>query len=466
MKMAEWKQHAVCVLPPYIALKPFREIILYLWLHLSAAGKEEFNLKELEEALRNESESSVNPIIRREYQRCLQVLQYLLKDLVMAELLMVNQKGVYRKGEHFSEFWYLISHVLSVEKLVKWGIYYLTKQGKTFFTSESLVEVIAYKDAKDIEKNLSELVIFEDNEWKKVLEKRNDRWVIKKTYPYVPASLLKPFLISDLRDRLLFSIQVLSQDRTEFATEDVLRFIQLKEQEEVERVLRKLGFKKHRNGWLIGYKNADIFVKDLESPLRLSKGWVEFYCLNILDRGSYSWTELAYMTKADPSTISRSLKRLKKEKLIVPSGEGKWGRRYYITSCDNCPFLTDKETCKSTLISEIESIVREMKMPKPTVDLKRYSNQSLKRFIDLLNQMKMDRTEKTDIQEFRQLCDSMFDQPLHRLLEDQKKAKSIYEKYGPVKVVEEMMEMEYPLPYLYSSAAKKTIKLLTHEKKL
>jgi DNA-binding transcriptional ArsR family regulator len=462
--MAEWKHQVLRVLPPYIALKPFREIVIHLWLHLSAAKKEEFTIAELEEDFRNTVEKTSNPIVKKEYERCLGVLPDLLKALVTAELLIVNQKGVYRKSESFTEFWYFISHVLSVEKLVKWGIYYLTKQGKTFFTSENLVEVIALGDTKDIEKDLSDLVIFEDGEWKKVLEKRNERWIIKKTYPYTPPSLLKPFLISDFHNKLLFSIQVLSQSGTEFVTEDVVKLIQLKEQEEVERVLRKLGFKKHRNEWLTGHKNVDVFIKDLESPLRLPRGWIEINCLNLLDRGSYSWTELVEITKADPSTLSRSLNRLKKAKVIVPKGEGKWGRRYYITNCDNCPFLTDKETCKSALISEIESMMREMKMPKPTVDLKHFSNQVLKRFIDLISEIKMDRTEKTDVQEFRQLIDLMFDSSLISLIEDQKKAKDIYEKHGTVKSVTELMEREYPMPYLYSSAAKKAIRLLTQEK--
>mgnify|MGYP005835245703 CR=1 FL=1 len=464
--MAEWKQQVLRVLPPYIALKPFREITLHLWLHLSATGKEKFTLKELEEDFRNAAEKSVNPIVKGEYERCLPALSDLLQALVKAGLLMVDQKGFHRKSEHFNEFWYFISHVLSVEKLVKWGIYYLTKQGKTFFTSESLVEVVAYEDAKDIEKDLSGLTIFEDNEWKKVLEKQHDRWVIKRTYPYTPASLSGPLLLCDFHNKLLFSIQVLSQDRIGFSTEDVLRLIRLKQQEEVERVLKKLGLKKYRTGWLIEQRNAEAFIKDLESPLRLPRGWVEFYCQNLLDKGSYSWTELLNITKADPSTLSRSLNRLKKEKSIVLKGEGKWGRHYYTTNCDNCPLLTDKETCKNTVISEIESIIKEMKMPKPTADLRRFSNQSLKKFVELLYQMKMDRTEKTDVQEFKELCDSMFDQFLLRMLEDQEKANDIYEKYGPVKDVEKLREKEYPVPYLYSSAAKKTRRLLTQEKKL
>jgi predicted transcriptional regulator len=448
-----------------MALKPLREIILHLWLHLAAVGKEEFTFKELEEDFRNAAEKSVNPIVRGEYERCLPVLSDLLEVLVRAGLLVVDQKGVYKRSEHFNEFWYFISHILSVEKLVKWGIYYLTKQGKTFFTPENLVEVIAPEDVKNIEKGLSDLVIFEDGEWKRVLEKRNERWIIKKIYPYTSPSLLKPFLISDFHNKLLFSIQVLSQNRTEFVTEDVIKLIQLKEQEEVERVLRKLRFKKHRNEWLTGRKNVDAFIEDLESPLRLPRGWIEVNCLNLLDRGSYSWTELVEITKADPSTLSRSLNRLKKAKVIILKGEGKWGRRYYITNCDNCPFLTDKETCKSALISEIESMMREMKMPKPTVDLKHFSNQVLKRFIDLISEIKMDRTEKTDVQEFRQLIDAMFGPSLLLLLEDQEKAKVIYEKYG-VKYATELMEKEYPMPYMYSSAAKKTTRLLTEEKKL
>lgn len=463
MKVVEWKQHALSILPPYVALNPFRQIILQFWLSLPAAGKEEFTLKELEEDLRNKSEKvSVNPIAKRDYQRCLQVLPDLLKALVMAKLLMVNQKEVYRKGEHFSEFWYLIRHVLSVEKLVRWGIYHLVKRGETSFTSESLVEVVAYNDVKDIEENLSELVIFEDNEWKKVLERQNDIWLIKKTYPYTPASLLKPLLISDFHNKLMFIIDLLAQNSTEFATEDVLRLIKLKEQEEVERVLKKLGFKKHYDKWLMRHKNPDVLIEDLESPLRLPRGWVELYCVNLLDEASYSWTELKNIIKADPSTISRSLKRLKNKKFIVPIGEGKWGRRYYITNCDNCPFLTDKETCKKTIISEIESIMEKMKMPKLTIDLKRFSNHSLKRFRALLSQIQMDSIEKTDVKEFRQLCDLMLDQSLPQLLKDQKEAKYLYENFGPIKRVKELMEREYrSLPYLCSSAAKKTIRLLT-----
>src|SRR5208337_2746921 len=243
MKIAEWKQQVLCLLPPYMALKPFREIILHLWLHLAAAGKEEFTLKELEEDFIDAAEKSGNPIVKGEYERCLPALSDLLEALVSAGLLIVDQEGIHRKSEHFNEFWYFISHVLSVEKLVKWGVYYSAKQGRTVFTSESLVEVIAYEDATIIEKNLSRLIIFEDNEWKRVLEKQHDRWIIKKTYPYTPASLLGPLLLCDLDDKLLFSIQVLSQDTKECSTEDVLRLIRLKQREEVERVLKKLDFK-------------------------------------------------------------------------------------------------------------------------------------------------------------------------------------------------------------------------------
>jgi hypothetical protein len=184
MKFNEWKQHTLRILPPYVALKPFREILLHLWLHLPAVKKEQFTLKELQEDFESKSESSTNPIIKMEYHKCLQVLPYFLEKLVAAKLLVVDSKGIYQKSRNFAEFWYLISHVLSVEKLVKWGVYYLANRGKTFFTTENLVEILAPEDLRDIERNLSDLVIFENGEWKKVLEKQNDTWIIKKTYLY------------------------------------------------------------------------------------------------------------------------------------------------------------------------------------------------------------------------------------------------------------------------------------------
>lgn len=92
---------------------------------------------------------------------------------------------------------------------------------------------------------------------------------------------------------------------------------------------------------------------EIGESTRRSPGEIEKDILELIDEGSYSATEISDMLKIDEATISRTLKKLRKNETIILSSFGERGARYFTTNCDNCPFGTTKAACRKESLSYI-----------------------------------------------------------------------------------------------------------------
>lgn len=100
---------------------------------------------------------------------------------------------------------------------------------------------------------------------------------------------------------------------------------------------------------------SHYFVDALEEPSRRSRGELEESILELLDEGSYSNQEIAKTLAVDDTMVSKSMHKLKEKDKIILSSFGQHGTRYFTTNCDNCPFGTNKESCKKESMSFIIS---------------------------------------------------------------------------------------------------------------
>jgi len=108
----------------------------------------------------------------------------------------------------------------------------------------------------------------------------------------------------------------------------------------------------------INHQNDDKLVwhylgDEIGESTRRSPGEIEKDILELIDEGSYSATEISDMLKIDEATISRTLKKLRKNDTIILSSFGERGARYFTTNCDNCPFGTTKAACRKESLSYI-----------------------------------------------------------------------------------------------------------------
>jgi len=161
----------------------------------------------------------------------------------------------------------------------------------------------------------------------------------------------------------------------------------------------------------LGWKfpgTPEKLVENIDEPLRRPKGEVEDASLDILDTGGFSNDQLSRILGADASTISRSIKRLKKERLLVGTGGfGEYSRVYWITNCDNCPWSYKKEDCRKESLEKIITICGELGF-ELKLDLGKYRNQTLRTFAKMLVVAKeqIEAEEyRPDLQEMKELVD-------------------------------------------------------------
>ena len=108
-------------------------------------------------------------------------------------------------------------------------------------------------------------------------------------------------------------------------------------------------------------EELDNVIENLEKPMRTPKGEIEDKCLELLDSGEFSSDQLSQILNADPSTLSRTLKRLKEERWIVGStGFGENRRMYMITNCNNCPWDLEKQECRNESIQKIVTALSDI----------------------------------------------------------------------------------------------------------
>gem|GEM_PF-5112358 len=462
MLRADWKQKVLSIIPPRLVLGAYRNILGHIHLSIPVRFKrEEFTCQELEDAITSLARTlKQGHVVIAESERCLKILPQVVQKLVDAGLL-VYRNGRYRKSRDFSGFWYITRQAhRSVEKMTRWGVYYLLANGKRSFSTDELLHILVYSEV-EVEDALAKLTVRTERGWERVVEEHDGKWVVK----LVLASLSKPSAISDICDKLLFAIQTFSEsDKTEFATSEIFETIRSLEREGARRVLRKLRFKEHNRLWEAPVdiqKQPELLIEKIELPLRLPRGQAEYLCLSPLDRNSLSLTELAEITRVDKSTISRALKRLMEDERIILTGKGPFGEVYLITNCNNCPFGTDKRECQDDVIETIKKTMKKLGLTIPQVDWQQFSNHVLMKLATELIQAKMEKIAKSDIREYRELCSQVFKPLLSPMLETfEKRALPMTDEHGwidEVKIYSSLDEKGKGLPFLYFLGVKQAL---------
>jgi DNA-binding transcriptional ArsR family regulator len=331
------------------------------------------------------------------------------------------------------------------------------------FSTEELLQVLTYsKD--ELTEALPNITIREESGWVCIVEKHGEKWTIEQSLELLP----KPSLVSDIYDKLLFGISLLSKDsRSDFATDEISNIIQASEREDTERILRRLHFQKHGDIWKLPaeiLKNPESVIERIELPLRLSPGFAASQCLSFIDANSLSLTELSEITKVDKSTISRTLKRLSEADLIVlMKRKGPFGELYYITNCDNCPFGKDKEECRSEAVKLIEKTMKELvpSLTIPEIDWQRFSNHSLVKLATELGWFKVEKDVKADIKDYKELCSQVLRPLLSPILDTlEKRAILMANEQGWVdkaRIMSSLDEKGKELPFLYFLGVKQTV---------
>ena len=160
-------------------------------------------------------------------------------------------------------------------------------------------------------------------------------------------------------------------------------------------------------GWKYPYAPEKL-VANLDEPMRRPKGQIESGILDLLDTGGFSNDQLSRILVADASTVSRSIKRLKKDRQLVGTGGfGEYRRTYWITNCDNCPWNYKKEDCRVESLEKITAAYRDFGY-QTNLNLDRYRNQTLRTFAKTLTvaREQIEAEEfRPDLQEFKELVD-------------------------------------------------------------
>lgn len=459
---ADWKQKVLSIIPPRLVVGAYRNILRCIHLSIPVRFKrEEFTLQELEDEITSLARTlEQGHVVIVESERCLKILPQVIQKLVDAGLL-VYKNGRYKKSKDFSDFWYITrqAHV-SVEKMTRWSVYYLLANGKRSFSTDDLLHILTCSEV-NMQDALPKLAVRTKTGWERLVEEHDGKWVVK----LVPTSLTKPSAISDIYDKLLFAILTLSEsDKTELTTSEIFGIVRSLEGESIRRVLRKLRFKEHNRFWEVPLdiqKQPELLIEKIEVPLRLRRGQVEYVCLSLLERNSLSLTELAEITGADKSTISRTLKRLMEDERVILTGKGPFGEIYLITNCNNCPFGTDKRECQDEVIKTIKKIMKHLGLATPQVDWQRFSNHALMKLATKLIQAKTEKTLKSDIKEYMELCSQVFRPLLSPMLETlEKRAVLMTDEHGwidEVKIYSSIDEKGKGLPFLYFLGVKQAL---------
>jgi DNA-binding Lrp family transcriptional regulator len=106
---------------------------------------------------------------------------------------------------------------------------------------------------------------------------------------------------------------------------------------------------------------ADALISDIELLSRWTTVGLEYDILRILDVSPQSNSDLAKILDVDKATISRTIRRLvKEEEAIKPAKHfGSYGKQYWITNCQMCPWQYTKESCRKESIETLQTIFRE-----------------------------------------------------------------------------------------------------------
>lgn len=458
-----WKMRALEIVPPRLVLGAYRDVIGTINdLEAKVFSTEEVR-KEITKWFKD-----LEPLhpLAVERDRCVKILPTILDRLTRAGLLLSKKEGVRKKGKNFDDFWYLTQRArTSAERAIRWGIYYLIKgsEKKKSLTIGELIDVLTPSRQEMIEV-LDSLTIRHQDNWRKILLRRGDIWIIKEK---PPLRTTPPSVIKDVSKKLLYTLSIFSQaGDARVDTDRIVSKVRSIDMENIERFLVRLHFEKHNTLWIIPLditKRPQKLIEKLEMSVRLPAGEADFTCLRLLDTAHLSATEIVGITGIDKSTISRALRRLSNEDLIKLTGKkGPYGEIYYTTNCDNCWFGKDKEECRDETVAELEKILKERKMKSIEIDWSEFSNQTLNRLVYSLASLRAEKFTKQNIKEWIRLWDNLLATNLEKIIDAfEARAIRMVDKEGWIdeeRIYELIDEKSESLPLIYLLGVKHALK--------
>jgi len=477
-KKQDWKIKALGAMPPRLVLGAYRDVIGAI----SGLEGKVFSIAEVSKAI-TEWSRDLDPLhpLAVERDRCIKILPTIIENLTEAELLSKRDDDRFKKSEDFENFLDLTKRVrTNVEKAIRWGVYYVMAPGrrKSSFSCNELIDVLtsSYQEIVDV---LDRLTIPHQGKWKKILQEKEGRWIIKEKLPLRAAP---PSVVKDISDKILYTLSLFYKSGdTEVSTDKIVEKVRSGDVETVENFLTRLHFEKHNSQWSLPHdmkETSQKLIKKIEVPGRLPAGQAAYTCIHLLDSAHLSATEIVEITGIDKSTISRALKKLSDEDWIELTGKkGPFGEVYYTTNCDNCGFGKDKEECRDEVISEVKKLLKDHELSLMDVDWREFSNQTLNRLAQDLVSLKAEKSVKQIVRERARLWDVLLRPRLAKIMESmEKRALAMTEKEDWIdeeRIYELIEEKGKDLPLLYflgvkhvleSASTKRGLELFLREK--
>lgn len=344
----------------------------------------------------------------------------------------------------------------SPPRLARWVAYYLLSISKSkSFSIEAFLELVSprsriIKVAREyrfaLEQDGRKLYAYgfrfsEADRGYRLFLRKGDNLRINPKFPKDEYGIT---FLSSVSDKLFYSASILRKNRITW--DDVVLTIRRKEAELAIKYLSAF-MKKQDSGWIIMDSNIERLVEDLDKPLRRPQGEIEDQILGVLDKGDFSNDQLSRLLEADPSTISRAIKRLGDDRVIVGSGGfGEYRRRYWITNCDNCPWDLSKDVCRADSIAKIKAALHEFGLKSSDPDFGKFRNQPLRTLAYVLTEAKElaeGKDYRPSIKELKLLADGVL-HPVFRLIQAGKESVDIKD------VTLKIAGKEVPLPILYT----------------
>lgn len=416
-KKSEWKTKCLEIIPPRLVLGAYRDVIDAINGSESVFSIDEVK-KELTDWLKGFDE--MGPVALDAY-RCVTVLPTIIASLAETGLIKRRDDGRFKKSEDLQDFWDLTKKVrTSVEKAIRWGIYYtiIQKRIKRYLSSDDLIDSLtpSQQELVDI---LERIAVYRTGKWRRILRQKDDSWIIREQ-PERRGTPPSP--IKDASQKIMHVLSLFSESGdTEVDTRRIAEKVRSVDLESIERFLSRLHFTKQNGRWLLPREIIEAphkLVEEIEMAGRLPAHQAELDCLRLLDSRILSATEMIGLTGIDKSTISRALKRLSADDFIELTGKkGPFGEVYYTTVCGNCWLGKGKEECKDETIADIERMLKSRKLKPVTVDWNDFSNQALNQLALSLASSEVEKLIKQDVKESMKLWETLLMPQIDKILD-------------------------------------------------
>nr|MDO8080339.1 hypothetical protein [Candidatus Freyarchaeota archaeon] len=212
-----------------------------------AREKKGFTISGIKNYILNESsEGYASPYYKRLCSRSLVIVEELLNELVNSELL-VKHNDILWKSEEFSDFFQIVKKKIKVsaKRIVSWAVWYLYCKGTASFSISEVLNELSYSD-EDYVNEIPYLWVYKDKNWKKLLEKHKDNWLLLEK-PRFPQKIL----LLDIQDRLHAAISELSKSGNELRTKEIVSKVRELEISSLETFLKRIGLEYDKGKWKI-----------------------------------------------------------------------------------------------------------------------------------------------------------------------------------------------------------------------